>query len=269
MSLKYAFTTSSCPDYSLEQLIGAAERFEYDGVEARVAWDHAHGIEPDATGDQRIAIRRTFEKTSVKLCCISTGCRYTDPQALEQQIGQTHRCIDLAGDLSCPLIRVFGGALDGQDRESAAARVLEAINAVIDHAADRGVTILIETHDDWSASEDVLSLVHAMDHSNFGVLWDVAHPVIRAGESIVDAHDNLMHVMRHVHIHDANVIDGKFDWKPIGQGQFDIRQVIKLLLREAFAGYVSGEWINWADPADVHLPRELATLKRYEEELLA
>lgn len=269
MSLKYAFTTSSCPGYSLEQLIAAAQQYEYDGIEARIEWDHAHGIEPDATGEQRIDIQRTLEKTDVALCCIGTGCRYVDPQAHQQQIEHTHRCIDLAGDLSCPLIRVFGGRLNGEPREAAAERIVAAMKAVVDHAAERHVTIVIETHDDWSAAADVLSLVREVDHPHFGVLWDIAHPVTKAGESIVDAHDQLMHVMKHVHIHDANMVDGRFDWQPIGKGQFDIREAIKLLLREAFAGYVSGEWINWADPPESHLPRELATLKRYEQELLA
>ena len=33
-----------------------------------------------------------------------------------------------------------------------------------------------------------------------------------------------------------------------------------------YQGYLSGEWIGW-EPYDVHLPRELATMKGYEREL--
>jgi len=269
MSLKYAFTTASCPDWSLERLIAAAEAYGYDGVEARVEWNHAHGIEPDATGNQRIAIRSALEKTDVTLCCIGTGCRYVDADQHAEQIDHTHRSIDLAGDVGCPLIRVFGGQLNGEAREAAADRIVSAINAVVDHAAERGVTIVIETHDDWAATGHIRPLVERVNHPNFAVLWDVTHPLVQAGESITDAHDALVGVMKHVHVHDANMVDGRFDWQPIGQGQFDIRQAIALLLREAYPGYVSGEWINWADPPETHLRRELNTLHRYEEELLA
>jgi len=31
-----------------------------------------------------------------------------------------------------------------------------------------------------------------------------------------------------------------------------------------YEGYLSGEWINWSDPYEAHLPRELATMKSYE-----
>jgi len=269
MSLKYAFMTFSCPDYSLEQAIAAAEQYEYDGIEARIESNHAHGIEPDATGDQRIAIRRAFEKTSIALCCISTSCRYVDADAHAAQIEHTHKCIDLAGDVGCGMLRVFGGQLNGVDRETGAARIVDAMNAVVDHAAERHVTLAMETHDDWAATRDLVPVVEQVNHPNFGVLWDVTHPTVQADESVTDAHDALMHVMKHVHVHDANIIDGKFDWQPIGQGQFNIRQAIALLLREAYAGYVSFEYINWSDPPQVHLPRELATVKRYEGELLA
>ena len=33
-----------------------------------------------------------------------------------------------------------------------------------------------------------------------------------------------------------------------------------------FEGYLSGEWINWHDPYEKHLPRELRTLRRYERD---
>jgi hypothetical protein len=39
-----------------------------------------------------------------------------------------------------------------------------------------------------------------------------------------------------------------------------------LLLTINYEGYISGEWIGWSDPYEVHLPRELATLKQYEKE---
>jgi hypothetical protein len=53
---------------------------------------------------------------------------------------------------------------------------------------------------------------------------------------------------------------------PIGQGIYDHKCVLDLLKRHAYGDFVSGEWIDW-EPYETHLPRELATLKRYEAEL--
>jgi hypothetical protein len=36
------------------------------------------------------------------------------------------------------------------------------------------------------------------------------------------------------------------------------------LRADHYAGFLSGEWIEW-QPAELHLPRELAAMKSYED----
>ena len=43
----------SCPDLSFEQMLEAAARLGYDGVEPRIASNHKHGIELDASAQTR------------------------------------------------------------------------------------------------------------------------------------------------------------------------------------------------------------------------
>jgi hypothetical protein len=40
---------------------------------------------------------------------------------------------------------------------------------------------------------------------------------------------------------------------------------VQLLRAAGYDGYLSGEWIDW-EPCEVHLPRELATMRVYENE---
>ena len=40
-------------------------------------------------------------------------------------------------------------------------------------------------------------------------------------------------------------------------------RAMELLAGAGYSGYLSGEWIKW-EPAEVHLPREIATMKGYE-----
>jgi sugar phosphate isomerase/epimerase len=44
------------------------------------------------------------------------------------------------------------------------------------HAAERGVVVLLETHDDWSNTASVRAVVERADHPNLKVLWDCMHP---------------------------------------------------------------------------------------------
>ena len=71
--------------------------------------------------------------------------------------------------------------------------------------------------------------------------------------------------IRHLHIHDGPVSE-PFQLLPIGEGAIDHRRALELLYTLPYDGYISGEWINW-EPYETHLPRELATMKRYEREL--
>jgi len=71
--------------------------------------------------------------------------------------------------------------------------------------------------------------------------------------------------VRHVHFHDGSVSPDKIELKPVGAGDIDHRRAVELLLAIKYDGYLSGEWINW-EPSEIHLPRELAMMRRYERE---
>lgn len=47
---------------------------------------------------------------------------------------------------------------------------------VLEQAAARGVTVLLETHDDWSSTAAVRAVVARGAHPSLRVLWDVMHP---------------------------------------------------------------------------------------------
>jgi hypothetical protein len=45
MPVKIATMTSVCPDWTLDEIIAGMLRHGYTGLEARVEWQHASGIE--------------------------------------------------------------------------------------------------------------------------------------------------------------------------------------------------------------------------------
>jgi sugar phosphate isomerase/epimerase len=266
--MKYSFMSFSTPTLSLADTIRIAERFGYDGIEPRLDAGHAHGIEASATPKERAAIKQLLADTDVRLACLATSLQYADPSRTGDMRRQTHERIDLAGDVGAPALRVFGGRLpEDVSRERAIALLVESLGGVADHAAERGVTLCLETHDDWCDPRHVATVVEQVNHPAVAVNWDVMHPV-RIGHATMDeAFRILKPWIRHLHVHDG-VGGESLELVPIGEGDYDHRRVIELLLDMDFDGYISGEWIDW-EPYDLHLPRELATLKRYEGELAA
>ena len=119
----------------------------------------------------------------------------------------------------------------------------------------------METHDDWCDPRHIAAVMAKVDHPNVCVNWDVMHPVRVAGSTMGSAFEVLRPWVRHLHVHDA---DAAGQLVPIGTGNYDHKRVIDLLRTIDFDGYISGEWINWDDPPQSHLPRELSTLRSYE-----
>ena len=263
--MKYAFMSFSTPKLSLAKMIHVAEQYGYDGIEPRLDAGHAHGIEASTTPEERAAIRHLFADTEVGLACLATSLRYADPDQTKDILHQTRERIDLAVDVGAPALRVFGGRIpEGVSRERAIGLLVESLGSVAEYAAQRGVTLCLETHDDWCNPLHVAAVVERVNQPAVAVNWDVMHPV-RTGHATMDeAFEALKPWIRHLHVHDG-VGGESLELVPIGQGDYDHRRVVELMMSLDFDGYISGEWIDW-EPYDVHLPRELAMLKRYEQE---
>jgi len=263
--MKYSFMSFSCPELSLDEMLALAKRFGYDGIEPRIDSGHKHGVELATDAVTRREIKSKATDSGIGICCVATSCTYADPTTTQEKIDETLRCIDLAADVGAPRLRVFGGKIPtGVSREKAIEVVAESLRAIADHAGERGVIVCMETHDDWCNPEHVAEVVKRVDHPAIAVNWDVMHPVRVALATMDQAFETLKPWIRHLHVHDGSLKGGEL--LPIGQGDFDHRRVIELLVSISYDGYISGEWIDWKDPYEVHLPRELATLKRYEQE---
>ena len=263
--MKYSFMSFSTPTLSLADMIEVARRYGYDGIEPRLDSGHAHGIEVDLARDRRFEIKDQVRESGIEIACLATSLSYTDPLMTGPMIRQTHERIDLAGDLGVPVILVFGGRFPELiAREKAIDLLIRSLREVANHALDREVTICIETHDDWCDPKHLAVVLKYAAHPAIAANWDIMHPVRSGGVTMDEAFQTLKPWIRHLHIHDGNKYISEL--LPIGTGDIDHRRALQLLGEIDYDGFISGEWINW-EPYDVHLPRELATMRRFESEI--
>jgi sugar phosphate isomerase/epimerase len=263
--MKYAFMSFSAPQLKLDELLELAARIGYAGIEPRIGSKHAHGIELDTTAEQRRAIKEQAAASGVALCCVATGCKYADPASAPGMVEDTRRAIALAADIGAPRLRVFGGALgQGLTRAQAIELVADSLSAVADEATAAGVTICLETHDDWTDPAHVADVIRRVASPAVAVNWDYQHTTRIAGTTVDQAFATLQPWIKHVHFHDGVNRADKLIFLPVGAGDYDNRRVIELLLSAGYDGYLSGEWIDW-EPYDVHLPRELAAMQGLEQ----
>lgn len=182
--MKLAFSTLGVPGMPVADVVRLAARTGYQGVELR-----AHPEEPvnlGLTPPERAAVAAEFKQAEVQILTVAGYARVAAEGDDEPVIAELTALVNLAHDLGAPYVRVFpgGGGQDAADADAAAARRL---GAAAPHAADRGVRILLETHDSHRAGADVARVVGTVGHSHIGAIWDVMHTWL-AGEEPAASH---------------------------------------------------------------------------------
>ena len=245
--INLAFMSSVCPDWTLGEIAGAMKEHGYTGFEPRVEWGHFCGIEADLPAGGRRETRDLLASEGLEICCLATGVRMAEPDASERagHIEDLRRYLDLAADLGCGLVRTFGGR---RDRDAEWPAVVDYVAAgyrlVVDQARDAGVTLLLETHDDWSATAPVRAVIEAVDDPGLQVLWDFMHPQ-RMMETPAESFLAVGMLTRHAHAHDGRYVDGRLQLLDrLGGGEIDHSSPLQLLRRAGFEGYVSVEVIH-------------------------
>jgi len=265
--MNYAFMSFSCPQATFGEMLALAVQYGYDGIEPRAAGGQNHGVELKASAEERASFRAQAAEAGVAICCLASGARFADPASSDEQVAETLEYIDLAADIGAPALRVFGGRIPaGISREAAVDGVTGALKQLAERADARDVAVCMETHDDWCNPADVAAVMERVDHAAIGVNWDAAHPLRQASWTLADSYRTLRPWIRHVHMHDMFLAVDRPDYTPFGTGEVDHREVLQLLHGDGYDGYLSGEWIDW-QPPEVHLPREIATLRGYERTL--
>jgi sugar phosphate isomerase/epimerase len=237
---KLAFTTLACPDWSVPQVIDAARRYGYDGVELRLV--DGEIIDPAMPREERQRIDRLFSEAGLPIVCVDTSIRLAapeDPATLEPDL---RAFLELAHEWRSPLIRVFGGAWPPErPLEQVYDGMAEALGRVLPDAERLGVAITLETHDAFSSAATVAEVLRRVEHPNFGALWDTHHPY-RMGESPEQVLDLLGDRILHFHVKDARRRGDGWDLVLLGEGEVPVRESLAAVLARGYDRWVAVEW---------------------------
>lgn len=199
------------------------------------------------------------------------GLHVTTPDAnLRERSWQHIRdLIDLCADLGPNGVMVFGSpkqrsTTGGLTREQATRHYIDGMAAIAPHAAERGVTVLVEAlpvdqSDVVQSLEEAVGIVREIASPGVGTMFDV-HNAINEAEPHDVLVDKWFDFIRHVHV---NELDGKH----CGAGTYDYKPVLATLARRGYRGWISLEAFDFSFGAERlveeslrHLEREIAQL---------
>jgi fatty-acyl-CoA synthase len=168
--------------------------------------------------------------------------------------------LELAEAWGAPIVRVFGGEVGALDD------VTRRLEPTLDLAQELGLTVALETHDDFSSAERVAELLRRVGSPSFAAVWDVHHPY-RVGESPQQVIQAVGTRVALVHVKDARRSGDGWELVALGDGEVPVRESLGVLRDVGYDGWLTVEWEKrWhpelAEP-ELALPRDGETLRRW------
>jgi sugar phosphate isomerase/epimerase len=244
--LLLSFSTLGCPDWTFEQITDFASSHGYQGIEVRGLLRQMDLTQcPEfITADHRKETMNRMKKKGLHFVGLGSSANmHAEGAEREKNLEEAKRFIDLAAQVHCPYVRVFPNNLPKeQDKKEVLSRISKGLAELGAYASNKKVMVLMETHGDVTATADILLVMHAVDHPNVGLVWDVCNMWTVTKESPAMVYERLKKYIRHTHIKDAKLVDGKPQYTLLGQGDVPIFQAIDALANGGYKGYYSFEW---------------------------
>jgi sugar phosphate isomerase/epimerase len=242
-----SFSTLGCPDWTFQQITDFAVQHGYKGIELRgIQRQMDLTLCPEfKTEENRKATMVLMKEKGLQFVNLgsSANLHLAEGAEREKNLVEAKRFIDLARLIDCPYVRVFPNSLPKEeDKKATIDRIVKGLSELGSYAKEKDVIVLMETHGDVVKIDDLLEIMHSAEHPNVGLVWDVCNMWTVTKESPVEAYQKLKKYIRHTHIKDAKLVEGKPRYTLLGQGEVPIFEAIDALTVGGYKGFFSFEW---------------------------
>ena len=275
--MKISFSTIGTPDFDWVDIYSMAKDLSFDGIEIRGIGDEISAVNAKVFSPAKIdATIKKLKELRLEIPCLDTGCVLKEEENRDLCIKEVTDYIELADKLKTPYIRILADrdpepVTDVDDEYVAGVlRELAAIAEKYDN-----VTLLVETNGVYSDTLRLKRLIEKVGSARVAVLWDIHHPYRYMEESPEETVKNIGSYIKHVHVKDSLMVDGKPKYKLMGQGDMPLKSIFASLAEIGYSGYASLEWVKrWdmglqnAAIAFPHFAHYMSEYRQEKQELL-
>ena len=241
-----AFSTLGCPDWNFQKIIDFAVEHNYNGIELRGLLRQMDLTKCPEFSPQNIAATLAVMKDKNLAFAdlgSSTNLHFAESAERKKNLDEAKSFIDLAQKINCPHVRVFPNSLPkDQDKNDTMELIIKGLLELGDYAKGSNVSVLMETHGDVVWAADIEKIMQSAFNEHTGLVWDVTNMWSITKEPPVEVYQKLKKYIRHTHIKDLKMIDGKEHYVLLGHGEVPIFTAIDALRKGGYKGYYSFEW---------------------------
>jgi sugar phosphate isomerase/epimerase len=266
-----AFSTLGCPAWSWKTILENASKLGYAAIELRgIAGEMDLPKVPEFAGTRLAETKRDLAALGLTVSDLGASARMheKDPAVRAAQFDEGRRFIDLAQAMGVKYVRMFGDKFpEGEPREGVMKRVIDGFRDMAAYAKPAGVTVLIESHGDFTRSADLENILKSVASPQFALLWDAHHSFVAAGEQPADTFAKIGTWARHTHLKDSKPAGAERRYVLVGAGDVPVREQVRVLAAAGYKGLYSFEWEKkWhpeiEDP-EVAFPHYANTMAKY------
>lgn len=252
--------------YPVEKVIEQAAQLGFDGVEI------LHRQMTDESPAYLNRLKQLAFSNGLALVMLSIHQDFVTPDAAERQkdIDHTKRCLEMAGQLGIPAIRLNSGRwgtirsfddlmkvkgneppIEGYTLDDALNWCVESIRACLPTAEREGVMMALENHWGLTTDVDTLLRIHKMvDSPWLGINLDT-------GNYPGDPYEGIAKLVPHADIVQAKTYYGGGEWYTL---DLDYKRIAGILRDAGFTGWVSLE-MEGKEAPETAVPKSLAVLR--------
>ena len=265
--MKLSFWTLGTPDWTNAQVVDAARRFGFDGVDLRCAV--GRNVSVQSTPQDVEDLRRLFADHGIEIASLLAYNERGNAEGVDWGVVQQDiaRHIELAQRIGTKAMRV--NAAQPAANSSWDAYLEGFAKALTGALAGNSDVVLNMQNHPGAPSAAQVGKIAAMVHSPlFGSGFSPDH-CVDMGEDVLAAVETLAPVVKQLHLADrergGEGSGGKMRACLPGEGFVPNREVIGALRRHGYDGYVSFKWEKPTYPdlpdAEVALPHFIAYMK--------
>lgn len=252
------------PDLNLWGAMRLFSELGFDCVEIRCAKDGQ--LDPETVDQAYLDLVNGWsQKLHIGVGCLTSYYRDFVTDRRQSELQALKRVVQIAAELNCPFIRLYGGTDPvpcGHSRAEAWDQTVSGTQELADYAASHGVSCCIETHNGsltYSAT-DAVRFVRDVDRPNVGILLDFAW-VFAAGETDpVSVVELSRPYLMHCHYKDwhMSMQQGRLerDGCLMGDGDLPWRDFLTALREAGYDGLMTDEYEKYWRPDQLPDARE-------------
>jgi sugar phosphate isomerase/epimerase len=268
---RIAFSTLGCPAWNWKTILETADRLGYAGIELRgVAGEMDLPKVPEFLGTRLAETKKDLAALGLSICDLGASATMHEKDAVkrEQNLDEGRRFIDLAQALGVPYVRMFGDRIaPDEPKDDVLKRVVEGFRRMAAYAKPAGVTVIIESHGDFTHSDDLMAILTRVDSPQFALLWDAHHTFVAGKERPADTYAKLGKWIRHTHLKDSKPEGTDRRYVLLGTGDVPVKEQVKVLAGAGYLGYFCLEWEKKWHPEieepEIAFPQYATTMREY------